>query len=633
MFFGCHRYKLFLRGAPFTHFIDPETLKPMMENPRKDAPARIERVRLKLQGFDAQIKLISGKKNPADYLSHHLLSLNTCSCAELLEYSDIENHIYYVTSNLPDAITLDCIKTELDKDPLLSEVKSLLLADKRPSSFDHATKKRLHAYINVWDQLSIGKGVILKSEKIVLPGSLFNAAVRLSHSGHLGIQKSKQYLRSSLWFPGMDALVEQQVKACIPCQAAVPLQCKQPLQMSELPAEPWQTIAADLFGPLPSGEKILVLKCLRSKWPELKIFLRHQATNAENVINAMEKIFSSHGILTEIVTDNGPPFSSKAFAEFARNSGFHHRKITPLWPQANGQAENFMKNLGKAIRVAILEKKDWGKSLDNFLATYRATPHPATGYAPATLLRPGQPFKTRLPAAPASVSNQQLEQNFRMATEKAKTYADKRAHAKPSPLKVGDAVLVKQQKTNKFSTPFNASPLMVTKIKGSMVTAKNARGYIVRNSSHFKLLENYQNDPPSTSDHAVERPCPLSTPASDAGSRPKRRVFTTSHTGGGEGNAQNIDQTAPGPVVSRVPETEAPAATIVPATDLRPTTSTAPLSATALPPAPAPVLPNFKPSKIPIAGGHSVKEKNFTLPLSLRLPARAARPERHSGKE
>ena len=106
MHFGCHRYQLFLRGAPFTHFIDPETLKPMMENPRKDAPARIERIRLKLQGYDAAIKLIPGKKNPADYLSRHPLSLNTCSKAELLEYSDIENYIFYITSCLPDAITL-----------------------------------------------------------------------------------------------------------------------------------------------------------------------------------------------------------------------------------------------------------------------------------------------------------------------------------------------------------------------------------------------------------------------------------------------------------------------------------------------------------------------------------------------
>ena len=53
----------------------------------------------------------------------------------------------------------------------------------------------------------------------------------------------------------MDRLIEQKVKECIPCQAAMPLTVKQPLQMSELPPEPWQVLAADLFGHLPMGEK------------------------------------------------------------------------------------------------------------------------------------------------------------------------------------------------------------------------------------------------------------------------------------------------------------------------------------------------------------------------------------------
>ena len=119
--------------------------------------------------------------------------------------------------------------------------------------------------------------------------------------------------------------------------------------MTPLPAEPWQLVAADIFGPLPSGEKVLVLKCLRSKWPEVSIFLRNQSTNAEGVISAMEKLFAIHGIPDVIRTDNGPPFNSGAFKQFSRKFGFRTQKVTPLWPEANGQAESFMKCLGKII--------------------------------------------------------------------------------------------------------------------------------------------------------------------------------------------------------------------------------------------------------------------------------------------
>ena len=39
--------------------------------------------------------------------------------------------------------------------------------------------------------------------------------------------------------------------------------------------------------------------------------------------------------------------------------GAQHHKITPLWPQANLEAENFMKPLMKTICAAHTEKKDW----------------------------------------------------------------------------------------------------------------------------------------------------------------------------------------------------------------------------------------------------------------------------------
>ena len=39
--------------------------------------------------------------------------------------------------------------------------------------------------------------------------------------------------------------------------------------------------------------------------------------------------------------------------------GVQHKGITPLWPQANSEAENFMKPLMKIIRAAKTEKKDW----------------------------------------------------------------------------------------------------------------------------------------------------------------------------------------------------------------------------------------------------------------------------------
>ena len=70
--------------------------------------------------------------------------------------------------------------------------------------------------------------------------------------------------------------------------------------------------------------------------------------------------------------------------------------------------------------------------------------------------------------------------------DKAKQYADNRRHARPSNIKVGDQVLVKQQKHNKLSTNFSPQPYTVTAIKGSKVVAENKDHRITRNSSFFR---------------------------------------------------------------------------------------------------------------------------------------------------
>ena len=102
-------------------------------------------------------------------------------------------------------------------------------------------KDEFKLFLNIWDQLSVGNGVVFRGERVVLPKPLFLEAVELGHIGHQGITKAKQYLRSSVWFPGMDKLIEHKVKSCIPCQASTPRTSAQPLSMSELPPDPWKT--------------------------------------------------------------------------------------------------------------------------------------------------------------------------------------------------------------------------------------------------------------------------------------------------------------------------------------------------------------------------------------------------------
>ena len=93
----------------------------------------------------------------------------------------------------------------------------------------------------------------------------------------------------------------------------------------------------------------------RSKYLEIE-FTSSMSCNMSSIL---ERIFSIHGILETILSDNGPPFQSHQLATYFRQKGITHHRITPLWSGANGKVERFMTNLIKIAQTVITKKKDW----------------------------------------------------------------------------------------------------------------------------------------------------------------------------------------------------------------------------------------------------------------------------------
>ena len=74
-------------------------------------------------------------------------------------------------------------------------------------------------------------------------------------------------------------------------------------------------------------------------------------------IPKLDRIFATHGIPRKIRTDNGPPINGDEFKRYMEALGIEWKTSTPLWPQANGNAESIMKPMGKVIKTATLEGK------------------------------------------------------------------------------------------------------------------------------------------------------------------------------------------------------------------------------------------------------------------------------------
>ena len=84
--------------------------------------------------------------------------------------------------------------------------------------------------------------------------------------------------------------------------------------------------------------------------------------------------------------------------------GIDRSKITPLWLEANGEAERSMPTLNNTIRVLAEEHLAWKNQLPTFLRLYRGSPDISTRMSRFEALT-GRKMKIRLPDSPIKVNN------------------------------------------------------------------------------------------------------------------------------------------------------------------------------------------------------------------------------------
>ncbi|XP_016380280.1 uncharacterized protein K02A2.6-like [Sinocyclocheilus rhinocerous] len=207
---------------------------------------------------------------------------------------------------------------------------------------------------------------------VVIPGLARRDVLALQHGAHPGIVHMKGFVRSYVWWPGMDRDIEETVKACGTCLMSRHASAKAKVHPWEWTTKRWSQLHIDFAGPF-QGKIFLIVVDAHSKWLEVSLM---SSMSSCAVINKLRLIFATHGLPNVIVSDNGAAFTSTKFQEFPERNGIRHVTTAPYHPSSNGQADCMAQTTKEAL--SRITKGEWQIRLARFLLS--------TGKSPAELL-------------------------------------------------------------------------------------------------------------------------------------------------------------------------------------------------------------------------------------------------------
>lgn len=232
----------------------------------------------------------------------------------------------------------------------------------------------IQAYFNIRDELIVQEELIFKGQHLVIPISMRKDMMATIHSTHIGIEGCLRRARDSVYWPHMTTELKDYILKCDVCLAHRQTPGREPLQQHEFPDRPWSKVGIDLCEF--QGRTLVVLVDYHSNFIEVERITKLTTSGVSKVLMTM---FSRYGVPDQVMSDNGPQFSSAEFRSFATQWGFEHITASPRYPKSNGKVENAV----KTVKLLFSKCKDSGQSEYKALLDQRNTPSEGIGFSPA----------------------------------------------------------------------------------------------------------------------------------------------------------------------------------------------------------------------------------------------------------
>nr|VZI18723.1 unnamed protein product [Spirometra erinaceieuropaei] len=359
------------------------------------------------------------------------------------------------------------------------------------SAFEQAkaalTSSDFQPFFSRQNELSLQDGCILWGNRVVVPPQGRRAILRDLHNAHPGTVRIKALARSYVWWPKIDADIENVVKACHVCQITQKTLPKVPLKPWAWPDSPWKRVHVDYFGPF-QGHMVLVAVDAHTKW--IDAIPTGNSCSSLTTINELRTVFSTFGIPEMVVSDNGPAFTSAEFKDFMEKNGIRHLTTAPYHAASNGLAERAVQTINHGL--ARQTEADLATKLSRFLFSYRITPNDSTGASPAELMFKRQ-LRTRLDLLNPSTQD-------RVTAKQTKMKERYDVSTRPRVVAPNESVYTRLEHET------NWCPAVVRKSEGQIVELELEGGRIVRR--HLDQVRS-RTDPVSGEFGELELPATL----------------------------------------------------------------------------------------------------------------------------
>ena len=262
--FGCERFHQYIYAKEVSVETDHRPLVSIISKPLNKAPARLQRMLLKLQRYNINLRYKPGKElYTADTLSRAYLP-NTDK-----EDEELVLCVHQAIARLPVSDKkLTRLRLETANNSAMTKLAETIQGGW--PQHKQSCHKDVREYWPVRDELCVTDGLIFRGESILIPPALRREVLSQIHEGHLGMERSKLRARELVYWPNMNKQIEDVVSSCTICQELRHRNAQEPMIPHEIPQHPWQIVATDAL-PWNSGLYLIVVDYYSRYWEVAKL--------------------------------------------------------------------------------------------------------------------------------------------------------------------------------------------------------------------------------------------------------------------------------------------------------------------------------------------------------------------------